>query len=165
VNQRGFLSLGLYVVIALGAATLIAGGVASCEHKGKIRAQEDAARIQGQFDGFVAQVKQRGEEAQREADEEKARQARVLTERSKAYEVQLAKLRADKRTVDRVLQHYIAGAGSRAVPAIPPTSDASGSGCADTVAPYRGALEKLTREAAETTLMFNECRDTWKSLK
>jgi hypothetical protein len=101
VRQGGFLSLGLYVVIALGAATLIAGGFASCEHRARKAAEAETARVQGRFDVFTAEVQRRGEEAQAEKEaiekrwrgvlsDVKARSASDLRDRDAA----LARLRA-----------------------------------------------------------------------
>jgi len=68
----------------------MAGGLASCEHKAKIRAQENAARIQGEFDGFVAQVARRGKEAEDEKARIEAKWKEVLANASQRYNADIA---------------------------------------------------------------------------
>lgn len=91
-NQRGFLSLGVmgYVVAGLVAALVVAGGVASCEHRGKVKAQEETARVRGEFDGFVAQVAKRGKEAEAEKASIEKRWKEVLANAAQRYQSDLA---------------------------------------------------------------------------
>lgn len=92
MSESGFLSLGLtgYAIAGLLVAVLAAGGVASCEHKGKIRAQENAARIQGEFDGFVAQTKRLGDQALAEKAAIETKWKEVLANAAKRYQTDLA---------------------------------------------------------------------------
>lgn len=91
-SQGGFLSLGLsgYAILGLVAALFVAGGVASCEHRAKLGAEQRAARIQGEFDGFVAQVARRGKEAEAEKAAVETRWKEILTDAKTQFRADLA---------------------------------------------------------------------------
>jgi hypothetical protein len=64
--------------------------VASCEHKGKVKAQEETARVQGQFDGFVAEVARKGREAEAEKAAIETKWKEVLANAAKRYQSDVA---------------------------------------------------------------------------
>jgi len=84
--------LGLtgYAIAGLALSVLVAGGVASCEHKGKVKAQEETAKVQGQFDGFVSEVKRKGEIAEAEKTAIEVKWKEVLANAAKRYRSDVA---------------------------------------------------------------------------
>lgn len=124
-------------------------------------AKQREAQVRAEYAAFVAQVKLRGEQAEKEKAKIEADWKIALQERSKRYEKQLANLRSERDAAQRVLDHY-ASSGGGAVPGVPQPPGASGPGQSDTVP--RAALEQLARDAQVTTLLFNDCRDSWKAL-
>ena len=151
----------LYLIGGLLAATLVASGIASCEHRGKVYAQAEREAVQARFDGFVIEAKRLGEEQNAKAKAKEEADRETLQKQKSSYEGQLAKLRSERNAAQRVLDHY-ASTNRGEMPGTASAPGAPGSGPADVVP--RAALEQLARDAQETTLMFMECRDSWKAV-
>lgn len=161
-----------YLLMGLGAALLITTGIAGCEHKLKKRAQAETARVtaeknalQAEYDLFVQNVARAGEEREKENERIAQNWRAALSQQKGAYEKRLAVLRGERDDLARrVLDYYRAeaGAGRGEVPRDSGAAGAPGPGPADDVA--RRTLEALARDAQETTLMFLECRDSWRAM-
>ena len=163
MNQRGFLPMGLLAspTLWLGIGCALLAFTTWASYNRWQAAVEREAKVRGEFDGFVAAVKARGEEQEREAEARNVKNRKVLAEQKGTYEKRLAVLRSERDAAQRVLDHY-ASSGGGEVPRDSTAASPPGQGSADSVP--RAALEQLARDAQETTLMFMECRDGWKKM-
>ena len=151
----------LYLIGGLAAATLIVSGIAGCEHKQKIAERAEKERIQAEYAGFVLEVERKGKAQEKAAAEKEARDHEVLAQQEMNYAKRLAVLRSERDAVQRMLDHYRSASGSK-VPGVPGVTGTPEPRPADAVA--REAIERFVRDAQETTLMFMECRDSWKAV-
>lgn len=180
MKQRGFawVSLIVYGLMAAAIVSVVVGVYLSIKKKGYVEAEEkykpklEAAlrerdNVRKKYDDFAADVKAKGEAQARRVAEIDAENAKREAERKAAYDKRIGALVADnQRLVDRVRQHFGAGADRDSLPMSGDASSAGapGRGSADDVPDLRRALEGLTRDCAVTTSLFLECRDAWKGI-
>jgi hypothetical protein len=163
---RGFIQflLGNPLLLAcagLGIALLLTGLAAKAYKSRSEHWHTQFELVQAQFGAFRMEVEAAGEKAKKESAAKELHDKLVLQEKQKFYETQLNKLRSERNAARRVLDHYASATRSE-VPRVPESAGTSEQGQSDTVP--RSALEQLARDAQETTLMFNECRDSWKAI-
>jgi predicted signal transduction protein with EAL and GGDEF domain len=165
-RESGFLAflLGnpmMLLAAGLGIALVVAGISLKVQSVRLANAKTETAQAKGELAAFVGAVKQRGEEQEKASDAKEAKDRAYLKQQKSVYEKRLADLRGERDAAQRVLDHYASGRSGE-VPRDSTSAGQPGQGPADSVP--RAALERLARDAQETTLMFMECRDGWKAM-
>lgn len=122
--------------------------------------QPKYSALDTQFTNFAASVKAEAEKAEAEKLRKEKEDRDYNAKRKVEHAAEIARARADGVALAaRVREHYLGagGGGSGAVPGVSAVPDGSGPGAADAV------FAQLAADAAETTVMFNECRARWKA--
>jgi len=158
-SQRGSIIPTLYVILGLGVATLVAGGLASCEHKAKIKAQEETAKVQGEFDAFVATTERQGREAEEEKAKIEAKWKEVLTNAAKRYQTDVANRDA---AIARLRSRPPSRPGGSQVPIVTcgPSSPHAAGGEFISLEEYRQLEARAYDDALRLTRLQEWVRDT-----
>jgi hypothetical protein len=84
-----------WLLMGLGAVAMIATGVASCEHKGKLAAKAQTEAVQAKFDGFVIEAKNKGDEQDRKSLEKEKENHAIFLKTVSTLKGTLARRDAD----------------------------------------------------------------------
>ena len=148
-----------YLLMGLGAALLVATGVAGCEHKAKVTAQQETKAVRLEYGAFVEAVKRRGEEQEKAAAEKEEKDRAAFKTIQTRYQSDLARRDADLK---RLRERPPTDPGGREVSVIscrPEGTNAPGPELVP-LAEYRALEERSYDDALRLTRLQEWVRST-----
>jgi hypothetical protein len=148
-----------YLLMGLGAALLISTGIAGCEHKAKVAAQQETKAVRLEYGAFVEAVKRRGEEQEKAAADKEAKDRETLKTIQTRYRADLARRDADLK---RLREHPITDPGGREVPTVTCSPEGTNAAGQELVpaAEYRALEERAYDDALRLTRLQEWVRAT-----